>query len=394
MALEGIKVLEIAGLAPAPFAGMCLADFGAQVVRVDRSKNGVVPPTLDTLSRGKRSIALDLKSAQGKKVFLDLVTKVDVLIEPFRPGVLERLGLGPDELLKLNPKLIVARMTGFGQGGVPAVENAAGHDINYIAQSGVLSALRREGEPPLPPANLLGDFGGGGLICAFGILLALIERQKSGKGQVIDAAMVDGASYLASTIITTVQLGAWGNDLDTAGTNLLDGGAHFYGTYTCKDGKFFSVGAIEPQFYAELLKGLGLDEKRDNLTSRMDKSGWKDMRKRFEQVFLTKTQAEWAEIFRGKDACAFPVLSITEAMNDEHNIKRGTFISSGSNPSKKEARAAPVLSRTPASPSRPMPAPGEHTQEVLKEFGYSEQEIKTLLDSGNVVGSGKTGSKL
>mmetsp|Transcript_18015 Transcript_18015/g.23535 ORF Transcript_18015/g.23535 Transcript_18015/m.23535 type:complete len:272 (+) Transcript_18015:131-946(+) len=270
MALAGINVVEIAGLAPAPFAGLCLSDFGASVIRVDRSSKGKTVNNLDTLSRGKRSIALDLKSKEGLEVFKKLVEKADVLIEPFRPGVMEKLGLGPDVLLKLNPGLVYARMTGFGQGGDPKVERAAGHDTNYIALSGILSTLRSQGQKPQPPVNLLGDFGGGGLICAFGILLALIERQKSGRGQVVDAAMVDGAAYLASTMVKAWSVGAWKNDIETTGTNLLDGGAHFYQTYTCKDGKFMSIGAIEPQFYAELLKGMGLDEQRDNLPSRMD----------------------------------------------------------------------------------------------------------------------------
>ena len=217
------------------------------MIRVDRAVKGRVSPTADTLGRGKRSIALDLKSKGGLEAFKKLVGSSDVLIEPFRPGVMERLGLGPEVLCAENPKLVYARMTGFGQGGATEVEKAAGHDINYIALSGVLSALRKAGEKPMPPANLLGDFGGGGLLCAFGVLLALIERQTSGKGQVVDAAMVDGASYLASVIVKGSQLGAWNNDLESVGTNMLDGGAHFYDTYTCKDGKFFSVGAIEKQ---------------------------------------------------------------------------------------------------------------------------------------------------
>lgn len=222
---------------------------------MDRAAHGRVSPTADTLGRGKRSIALDLKSKGGLEAFKKLCRNSDVLIEPFRPGVMERLGLGPDVLCAENPRLIYARMTGFGQGGESYVEKAAGHDINYIALSGVLSALRNQGEKPMPPANLLGDFGGGGLLCAFGILLALVDRQSSNLGQVVDAAMVDGASYLASVIVKASQLGAWNNDLESVGTNMLDGGAHFYGTYTCKDGKFFSVGAIEKQVSCRVSEG-------------------------------------------------------------------------------------------------------------------------------------------
>eukprot|EP00511_Aplanochytrium_stocchinoi_P000042 CAMPEP_0204822056 /NCGR_PEP_ID=MMETSP1346-20131115/238_1 /ASSEMBLY_ACC=CAM_ASM_000771 /TAXON_ID=215587 /ORGANISM="Aplanochytrium stocchinoi, Strain GSBS06" /LENGTH=387 /DNA_ID=CAMNT_0051948071 /DNA_START=1643 /DNA_END=2803 /DNA_ORIENTATION=- len=385
MALQGIKVVEIAGLAPAPFAGLCLADFGASVVRVDRSKNGATITNMDTLSRGKRSIALDLKSEEGQKVFKILISKSDVLIEPFRPGVMERLGLGPDVLLALNPRLIYARMTGFGQGGDPDVSKAAGHDTNYIALSGVLSALRSAGQKPQPPANLLGDFGGGGLICAFGILLALMERQNSGKGQVVDAAMVDGAAYLASAIFSGNSVGAWSNDLDTVGTNLLDGGAHFYQTYECKDGKFMSLGAIEPQFYAELLKGMGLDEKQDNLPNRMDSSQWPQMKERFARIFLTKPRDEWAEIFKGKDACAFPILSLQEAIANKHNVARGTFVKKEGSIDTHEPAAAPKLSRTPAHGSRPMPVPGSHTLEILTEFGFSTDQIQSMLKSKNVV---------
>ncbi len=380
MALRGIKVLEIAGLAPAPFAGMVLADFGADVVRIDRvGKNGEPVPSVDTLARGKRSMALDLKSDEGKNILKELVRKCDVLIEPFRPGVMERLGLGPEVLCKLNPKLIYARMTGFGQGGDPKVEKAAGHDIDYIALTGMLSALRRQGERPLPPINLLGDFGGGGLVCALGILIAIIERTKSGKGQVIDAAMVDGASYVGSFVYRSNMLGAHKNDLDTVGTNILDGGAPFYQTYTCKDGHHFAVGAIEPQFYKELLRGLGLDPKRDNLPRQGDRSQWPALKLRFADIFVTKTRDEWTEIFNGTDACAFPVLSIDEAKKNKHNVLRGTFQPSGDDPSALEPRPAPVLSRTPGASPRKSPMSGESTAQVLKEYGFSDDRIKSAL---------------
>jgi len=292
---------------------------------------------------------------------------------------MERLGLGPDVLCEINPRLIYARMTGFGQGGDPRVEKAAGHDINYIAVTGMLSTLRRQGERPYPPGNLLGDFGGGGLICALGILLAIIERSNSGKGQVIDSAMVDGASYVSTFVYKGNNQGTWRNSLEETGTNVLDGGAHFYGVYTCRDGHHFSVGAIEPQFYADLLAGLGLDPKRDNLPHQMDTSKWPLMQRRFADIFVTKTRDEWAKIFEGKDACAFPILTIEEAKEYPHNVERGTFIKSADNDEWYEPRPAPILSRTPGHESRPSPEPGQSTEEVLKEYGFDGKKIAELL---------------
>jgi alpha-methylacyl-CoA racemase len=388
--LRGLRVLEIAGLAPAPFAGMVLADFGADVVRIDRvERDGSVSMSADTLARGKRSIGLDLKAAEGRALLVQLARRADVLIEPFRPGVMERLGLGPEVLLAANPRLVYARMTGFGQGGDEKVEKAAGHDINYLAQSGVLSALRREGERPLPPVNLLGDFAGGGMMCAMGVLLALLERQKSGKGQIVDAAMVDGVPYVSSFVYKAWGFGQYRNELAGVGTNLLDTGAHFYDTYTCKCGGHFSVGAIEPQFYKLLLDGLGLDQKRDRLPKQSDRSQWKAMRARFAQVFLTKTRDEWAAVFYGTDACAFPVLSLAEAQADKHNKLRGTFAPSGDLPdSMLEPLPAPKLSRTPGLQPRPSPQPGAATDDVLKEYGWSQDEIERLA-SANVIGRSK-----
>ncbi|GBG28399.1 Alpha-methylacyl-CoA racemase, partial [Hondaea fermentalgiana] len=297
----------------------------------------------------------------------------------FRPGVMERLGLGPEVLCALNPKLIYARMTGFGQGGEGKVEKAAGHDINYIAVTGILSALRRAGESPQPPINLLGDFAGGGLMCALGILLAIIERTRSGKGQVIDAAMVDGASYVSQFIVRGIELGQIKNSLDGVGTNLLDGGAHFYGTYTCKDGKHFSVGAIEPQFYKLLLEGMGLDPKRDGLPRQMDTAQWPAMKSRFADIFKTKTRDEWAAIFDGTDACAFPVLDLAEAREYAHNQKRGTFVKNGDSSSMFEARPAPVLMRTPGLTGGKTPDPGANTEEILRDFGVDKSKIADLL---------------
>eukprot|EP01062_Namystynia_karyoxenos_P078295 TRINITY_DN8044_c0_g1_i1.p1 TRINITY_DN8044_c0_g1~~TRINITY_DN8044_c0_g1_i1.p1 ORF type:complete len:425 (+),score=114.30 TRINITY_DN8044_c0_g1_i1:84-1277(+) len=380
--LAGIRVVEIAGLAPAPFAGLCLADFGADVVRIDRAEGGKVGGTFDTLARGKRSVALDLKKPAGRDALKRLCLTADVLIEPFRPGVMERLGLGPDELLAANPRLVYARMTGFGQGGDPEVRDAAGHDINYLAVSGVLSALRMHGQRPNPPVNILGDFAGGGFLCAWGILLALFERQRSGKGQVVDAAMVDGAAYLSSFLYKGALRGAWRNDLDGVGTNLLDGGAPFYRTYTCKCGGHFAVGAIEPQFYRELVRGLGLEIRK--LPGQLNRKRWSELHRIFEERFLTKTRGEWAAVFRGTDACAFPVHSIAEAVSLPHNRKRGTFVPiEGEEGGIREPGPAPRLSRTPGhSTARILPQPGQHTRAVLCERGFSAAETAELLAGG------------
>lgn len=332
--LDGIRVVEISGLAPAPFCGVLLADFGADVVIVDRvDRNGEPIQPLDTLRRGKRSIAINLKAKEGKAIFLDLVGGADVLLEPFRPGKMEALGFGPDTLMRLNPRLIYGRMTGFGQGGDASVRDMAGHDINYLAIAGILSALAKGGEPPHPPTNLLGDFAGGGMMLAFGVVLALLERHKSGRGQVIDAAMVDGANYIASFVWAAHNAGTWKNGWKSgngAGTNLLDGGAPFYRSYVCKDGGFVAVGAIEKQFYAELLVGLGLATSDGQPVGdlgklarvQMDKRRWPALHKLFEAQFLTRTRDEWAEIFMGRDACVTPVLSMQEATAFGHNQLR------------------------------------------------------------------------
>eukprot|EP01065_Artemidia_motanka_P034775 TRINITY_DN4259_c0_g1_i1.p1 TRINITY_DN4259_c0_g1~~TRINITY_DN4259_c0_g1_i1.p1 ORF type:complete len:389 (+),score=79.33 TRINITY_DN4259_c0_g1_i1:67-1233(+) len=375
--LSGVRVIELAGLAPAPFAGMCLADFGADVVRVDRAENGAPAKNIDTLARGKRSIAVNLKDEQGREVLKKLCSSADVLIEPFRPGVMERLGLGPDVLLAANPRLIYARMTGFGQGGDPTVRDAAGHDINYLAQSGVLSALRSQGGRPVPPVNILGDFAGGGFLCAWGITLALLERHRSGKGQVVDAAMVDGASYLSSFVYKGAQLGRWKNDLDGVGTNLLDGAAPFYRTYTCKCGGHFSVGAIEPQFYKKLLKGLEIDPRK--VPGQLARSQWPRLHRIFEEKFLTKTRVEWEKVFEGQDACAFPVYSIAEAVRHPHNVRRGTFAGIAGEEGLKEPAPAPHLSRTPGVMPRPLPGPGQHSREILSEL-YGSSDVDALLN--------------
>ncbi|MGD9765831.1 MAG: CaiB/BaiF CoA transferase family protein [Candidatus Binatia bacterium] len=365
-ALGGIRVVEMAGLAPAPFCGMILADFGADVVRVDR----VGQPSPDLLARGKRSIAVDLKDPAGVAAVLRLLARADVLLEPYRPGVMERLGLGPEVACERNPRLVYARLTGFGQDGPYA--RMAGHDINYIALSGTLSLIGRRDEKPLAPVNLFGDFAGGGMACALGICLALIERSRSGKGQVIDAAMVDGAAYLSAFVYKARNAGFWSDD---RGTNLLDSGAPFYETYQTKDGEFMAVGAIEPQFYAALLRGLGLDGTA--LPEQMDRARWPETKQRFAEVFAGKTRAQWCAIFDGTDACVTPVLALGEVHAHPHNRARDLVIRDAD--AKLEPAPAPRLSRSPGDGSRRLPQVGEHTRAVLAEYGFEPGEIDALL---------------
>ncbi|KAF8947227.1 hypothetical protein BGZ47_009950 [Haplosporangium gracile] len=371
-ALAGLKVIEIAGLAPAPFAGKVLADFGADVVRVDRSTSAM---NLDVLAQNKRSIALNLKSSAGIEALIRLCEKADVVIEPFRPGVMERLGLGPEVLLKRNPRLIYARMTGFGQEGHYA--KMAGHDINYLAISGVLNTLGKHDEKPAFPINLLADFAGGGLMCALGVLLALQERTKSGKGQVVDAAMIDGVNYLGSFVYNMHKAGALFQT--PAGTGQLDGGSHFYDTYKTKDGLFMAVGAIEVEFYKLLLKGLELDEEKDKLSEQMDSSNWPKMKALFTKIFLSKTQAEWVKIFDNTDACVTPVL-------DYYSMPTPA--------------PAPRLLRTPAK--APVSSEGSdvflevggESEMILTEAGFSEEEIRDLVAKKAVTGAGLEKSSL
>jgi alpha-methylacyl-CoA racemase len=366
--LHGVKVLEVAGLAAAPLGCTVLADLGAEVLRVDRVGGHGMPQ--DPLSRGRRSIALDLKSAEGVDILLRLAESHDVLVEAFRPGVAERLGFGPLVCAERNPRLIYARMTGWGQDGPLAP--TAGHDIDYIAISGALSLVGRAGERPLPPVNLVGDFGGGGMLLAIGVLAALVERERSGLGQVIDAAMVDGSALLTAVFHGQGIAGAWGE----RGTNLIDGGAPFYDTYETADG-YLAVGALEPQFYAALLDGLGLAGA--SLGDRNDRANWPALRERFAEVIGQRTTAEWTEVFAGTDACVAPVLSLAEAVKHPHNQARGTFteVGSGTQPA-----PAPRFSRTPAAPPRPAPEIGQSTDEVLASLGYSDTEIAALRSSG------------
>eukprot|EP00743_Colponemidia_sp_Colp-15_P007822 GILK01008471.1.p1 GENE.GILK01008471.1~~GILK01008471.1.p1 ORF type:complete len:396 (-),score=49.01 GILK01008471.1:79-1227(-) len=373
MALQGVRVLELAGLAPVPFCGMVLADFGADVVKVDRDLSEDAMP--EPLCRGKRSVSLNLKSALGREALLQLVDRADVLIEPFRPGVMEKLGLGPDVLLARNSRLIFARLTGFGQSG--SMKARAGHDINYLALSGALSLFgRNDRVPPLPPVNLLADFAGGGLMCALGILIALFERSKSGKGQVVDTAMVDGVSYLSSFVHRLAAAGHWQRP---RGQNLLDTGAPFYDTYRCKDDRFVAVGAIEPQFYAELIQGLGLDP--DQLPHQMDSSRWPEMKIKFAEVFASKTREEWDAVFGQTDACVTPVLELNEVMNHPHNKERQLLVQNQDQDGTLEPTVAPRLSRTPGHITGPRPRKGQHTAEVFRQWGVPAEAMQKLFPS-------------
>jgi len=341
--LDGVRVLEIASLAPAPFGTMLLADLGADVLRVDRAgSTAAITPPPGPLDRGKRSLALDLKAADGLAAVKQLATEADVFVEGFRPGVAERLGIGPDELCALNPRLIYARMTGWGQDGPLA--QTAGHDINYIALAGLLQPIARRGERPLPPSNLLGDFAGGGMLMALGILAALHERNASGRGQVIDAAMVDGASVFTAFMRGMHAVGLWNEE---PGTNALDGAAAFYDTYPCADGQYVAVGCVEPQFFAELVDKLGIDE--PDLPFQLDPTGWDAWRKVIGEVFLTRSRDEWAAHFDGSDACVTPVLSPWEAHLHPHHVARDSFVEIGGTI---QPAPAPRFSRTPAGRPR------------------------------------------
>ena len=376
--LDGIRVIELAGIGPGPYCAMLLSDLGADVLRVDRasavSGADAAEPPLELLNRGRRSIGVDLKHPDGAGAVLSLVESADALIEGFRPGVAERLGIGPDECLARNPGLVYGRMTGWGQQGPLAT--TAGHDINYIAMSGVLHGIGPAGSKPIPPLNLVGDFGGGSMFLALGILGALVERHSSGEGQVVDAAMVDGSASLATMFHGMRAMGMWS---DERGTNLLDTGAHFYDTYETADGKYVSVGAIEPQFYAELLDGLGLDP--DDLPHQLDQAQWPAMKERFAAVFRRRNRDDWAELFAGSDACVAPVLSVEEAVSHAHNAARGTFVTEAG---VTQPGPAPRLSRTPGAIQRPPAHPGQHTEEALRDWGFSADKIARLRDTGAV----------
>jgi len=374
--LQGVKVVELQGIGPGPFCGMMLADMGAEIVRVDRA-GAVGRPANDTdvLARGRKSIGVDLKSPQGVETVLQLIEKADVLIEGFRPGVTERLGLGPDTALARNPRLIYGRMTGWGQTG--SMASVAGHDINYISLSGALHAIGEKGRNPVAPLNLVGDFGGGGMLLAFGIAAALFEVSRSGEGQVIDAAMTDGSALLMNSIFGLMNTPHWKTE---RGTNLLDGGAHFYGTYATADHQHVSIGSIEPQFYALLLEKTGLDQDPE-LPRQMSRSDWPAVRAKLEAIFATKSRDEWDTIMLGTDICYAPVLSFEDAIAHPHNLARGTFAEQGGI---NQAAPAPRFSRTePVLPSAAV-APGAHTREILEDLGLSADAITALKDSGAV----------
>jgi alpha-methylacyl-CoA racemase len=374
--LNGVRVVEIASLAPAPFGCMILADLGADVLRVDRAERcgPQVPAPRDPLSRGRRSVGLNLKDPAGLDLLLRLLENADVLVEGFRPGVAERLGFGPDVCAQRNPGLIYARMTGWGQHGPLAP--TAGHDIDYIAISGALGLVGRAGEAPVPPVNLLGDFGGGGMLIALGILAALVDRAASGRGQVVDAAMVDGSALLTSFIYGMRASGTW---QDKRGSNLLDGGAPFYDTYVTSDGQYVAVGALEPQFYAALLRGLGLTDA--GLPGQLDRAGWPVLRQRFAEAFASRTRAEWEEVFAGTDACVAPVLSMAEATGHPHAIARAAFVDVDG---VLQPAPAPRFSRSATGRPSPPPRPGSDTDAVLAALGLSLAEVAELRATGVV----------
>ena len=382
--LHGLRVIEIAGIGPAPFAGMLLADMGAEVIRIDRVEPvelglpGKADIRCNVLDRGRRCVALDLKSEAGCKLALGLIERADALIEGFRPGVMERLGLGPDACLAVNPRLVYGRVTGFGQDG--PLSRTAGHDINYIALAGVLASVGRSAdEPPAIPLNLIGDFGGGGMFLAFGVLAALLSARTTGHGQVVDAGMIDGSAYLMGMMQGLQAAGQWS---DRRAGNLLDGGAPWYDVYETADGGFMAVGAIEGRFYGELLAKLKLDGER--LPGQHDRSGWPALRQRFAAVFKSQTRAHWELQFAGSDACVTPVLTLGEAPRHPHNIARGTYLDRDG---VSQPAPAPRFSRTVPVAGSPPRAPGADSRAVLAEFGVPSAEIDRLVQLG-VIGRG------
>ncbi len=375
--LAGIRVVEMVGLGPCPFAAMMLADMGAEVIRIDRKAVPGAPkpfPSLgtryDVMARGRRSLALDLKQPAAKEVVLRLLEKADIVLEGFRPGVMERLGLGPEVCQTRNRALVYGRITGWGQHGPLA--QAAGHDINYVALTGMLHAMGRADAPPAPPLNLVGDFGGGAMMLAFGVVCAVLEARKSGQGQVVDAAMTDGAALLGAMMYGLRAHGGWS---DQRGANLLDGGAHFYDTYACADGKFISIGAIEPQFYALLLKLTGIDDPA--FDAQMDPVLWPQLSEKIAAVFLTRERDSWCLLMEGTDVCFAPVLDMAEAPRHPHNVARGTFADIGGvvqpAPAPRFSRTAPEIGIMPA-------IPGQHSAAVLSDWGWSDAEVAALAE--------------
>ncbi|MHB1988957.1 MAG: CaiB/BaiF CoA transferase family protein [Acidimicrobiales bacterium] len=373
--LSGIKVIEMAGIGPCPFAAMVLADLGADVLRVERSSAVEDSPpdraAWDVLQRGKRSVGIDLKAPEGVRALLDLVERADVLLEGFRPGVTERLGVGPEDCLARNRRLIYGRMTGWGQEG--PLSSHAGHDIDYISLAGVLGGIGRQGDAPLPPCNLVGDFGGGGMLLALGVVAGLLSASCSGEGQVVDAAMVDGAALLWSMMWSFRALGVWREE---RGTNLLDTGAPYYETYECLDGGFVAVGALEPKFYAALCRVMELSPA--DLPPQMDRESWPELKKKYAAIFRQRSRDEWVALAaaEGGDACLAPVLSMTEATAHPHNVARGTFLTVDG---VLQPAPAPRFSRTPATLTRLPCRPGEGGREALIEWGIDPSAVAALL---------------
>jgi alpha-methylacyl-CoA racemase len=384
--LAGYRILEVAGIGPGPFCAMMLADMGAEIVRIDRASGRTRSLEMDVgrdvSARGRSSLALDLKHPAAVSAVLRLCERADGLIEGFRPGVMERLGLGPEPCMAANPRLVYGRMTGWGQTGPLAQE--AGHDVNYLALSGILHMLGRADERPLPPLNLVADMGGGGLMLAFGMACALLERVRSGRGQVVDAAMAEGAALLATSVFAQKATGWWRAE---RGSNLLDSGAHFYEVYVTRDDKYMAVGAIEPQFYARLLQGLGLDPQ--GLPPQMERSAWPTMKQRFAEVFRARTRDEWTAVFAASDACVSPVLTPEEAVHHPQALARQSFRHSQGvlHPS-----AAPRFSRSTTGADGAPPLPGEQSTAVLESFGFSAEEIAQLCECGAVRQAARRGS--
>ncbi|UCF93455.1 MAG: CoA transferase [Desulfobacterales bacterium] len=367
--LKGVKIIEVGGIGPGPFCGMMLADMGAEVIRIERKGQlALTDSKYDILTRNRRSIAIDLKKAEGVAAVLKMVEQVDALQEGFRPGVMEKLGLGPEVCLTRNPRLVYGRMTGWGQEGPLA--RSAGHDINYISLSGALHTIGRAGEKPVPPLNLVGDFGGGGMLLAFGMVCGLYEASRSGEGQVVDAAMVDGSAALMALIYGLRASGQW---TDERGVNLLDGGAHFYDTYATADGKYISVGSIEPQFYAHLLERAGITG--HDFQNQMDRRQWPELKAQLVAIFKTKTREEWCRIMQDVDVCFAPVLSLDEAPEHPHNQARRTFVEVDG---VRQPAPAPRFSRSPAEAPSPPPVPGQDTEAVLTDFGFSDRALEAL----------------
>ena len=372
--LTGIRVVEMAGIGPGPFTAMMLSDLGAEVIRVDRLSHKGTGHRANVLNRGRKSIAVDLKNPLGVETTLRLIEQADVVLEGFRPGVMERLGLGPEECLSVNPRLVFGRMTGWGQTG--PLSQAAGHDINYISIAGALGAMGYADRPPAPPLNLVGDFGGGAMYLLTGILAALVERATSGQGQIIDAAMTDGTASLLSPFFGLMAMNMWTTDRFS---NRLDGGAFYYGSYECSDGKYISIGSLEPQFYAVLLEKAEITD--PEFQEQLDEAAWPAKREKLDQLFKTRTRQQWCDIMEGTDVCFAPVLDLKEAPAHPHNIDRKTFVELDG---VVQPAPAPRFSRTQGEIQGPAAMAGEHTREVLSAWNFTDQEIGELQASGAI----------